>query len=255
MEEIRFRVRQSEPDPRAERFQRWRERQRKTWRHVTVAGMLLSFAAGAVLGSAGSGSAAPAWKASEPAGYSATLPAVSQGDELLTPPSGPIAVCAEIPEKLVESVPWSAEAQTDIWNVAGQDPVLFSAILAIASVESGFNCEAIGDSGQSVGPYQIQYRWQVERLPKMGLTVDDLKDPVKGAVVVAAILEELQDVYGFNGLESHDLYMAYNMGPSAARNALRSGYWSSRYSRKLLPVLEEFLEEVTETSASAEGSR
>ena len=93
------------------------------------------------------------------------------------------------------------------------DPFL---IFAIAERESGFNPNAVGDNGASLGLMQIQPRWSKERMKRLG--VDDLREP-RGCVKVAIdILLEYKE-------KDSDLYfvlMAYNGGMAYAKRNINT---------------------------------
>ena len=61
-----------------------------------------------------------------------------------------------------------------------------------------------------------------------------MRDPIKGAAVAVDILTELRDRYGFGDFTGEAIYMAYNMGPTGARNAIAAGTVSTEYSRETL---------------------
>lgn len=146
------------------------------------------------------------------------------------------------PTKLLESVPLDAETQAAIYDVCGQDPELFAAVMAIADQESDFDPDTIGDSGNSIGMMQINTRWQAERVKALGIT--DLTDPVQSATVAVDYLRELSEDYGLGWVHDHSLYMGYNMGPGGAKRALRRGSTSSAYSREVMPSFDGYLGEM-----------
>lgn len=108
-------------------------------------------------------------------------------------------------------VPLAAETQWAIFEQCGQDASLFCAVMAIASVESGFDPQTVGDGGGSLGMMQINTRWHTGRMEALGVT--DLTDPVQCAAVAVDYLLELEGITGA-GTEDHQLYTSYNAGPS-----------------------------------------
>ena len=134
-----------------------------------------------------------------------------------------------------------AETQWAIYEACGYDPGLFSLVMAIAEHESEFKPDLQGDNGQSLGMMQINTRWHTDRMEALGVT--DLTDPVQCATVAIDYLRELEARYGFEP-ESHELCLAYNMGPSGARKALADGITSNNYSESVLSTYQNYLAEI-----------
>lgn len=126
-------------------------------------------------------------------------------------------------------VPLAAETQRAIFEQCSQDTHLFCAVMAIASVESGFDPKTVGDGGDSLGMMQINTRWHTDRMETLGVT--DLTDPVQCAAVAIDYLLELEGVTGA-GTEEHQLYISYNSGPSTRTRptdyskAALEAYWT-----------------------------
>lgn len=156
-----------------------------------------------------------------------------------TPEPAPEATAAT---KLLASVPLDAETQTAIFELCGSDPDTFCAIMAISKTESHFDTDAVGDNGVSIGMTQINTTWNTGRMESLGVT--DLTDPIQCATVCLDYLRELSEDYGFGWVEDHGLYLAYNMGPGGARNAINSGVSSSKYSRAVLSAYGEYAAEM-----------
>lgn len=138
-------------------------------------------------------------------------------------------------------IPLEAETQWAIFEGCEYDPGLFCFVIAIAEHESGFDPQTVGDGGNSLGIMQINTRWHTGRMEAIGVT--DLTDPVQCAAVALDYLRELVSRYGFEP-ESEALLMAYNMGPGGARKALNAGQTSTDYSREVMTVYQEYLEEL-----------
>lgn len=139
------------------------------------------------------------------------------------------------------AVDLDAETQWAIYEACGYDPGLFSLVMAIAEHESEFQPDLQGDNGQSIGMMQINTKWHTGRMEALGVT--DLTDPVQCAAVAIDYLRELEDRYGFEP-ESHELCLAYNMGPSGARKALADGITSNNYSESVLSTYQNYLAEM-----------
>lgn len=226
----------------------FRNRMRRHFTVALAAGGILAFSLGAVSGYS-RGLSEGIWQASTAASAVTQDPVDIEAwekDPFIVP-------LAAAPAKIVPDIPWSAETQVDIFNAVGRDPSMFAAVMAIASVETGFNTETVGDHGRSIGPYQIQPRWHADLLASYGWNADALKDPVKGAIVASDILRSLQSDYGFGTLDSDEIFMAYNAGPSGAREMLRSGKASSEYSRKAVPVAMEYFEAAVSADVEPAG--
>lgn len=135
------------------------------------------------------------------------------------------------------------ETQWAIYQECGSDNRLFCTAMAIAYRETGgtFQADAVGDNGGSIGMFQINTRWHIDRMERLGVT--DLTNPVQCAAVAVDYLKELVDRYGFEP-ESEALLMAYNMGPGGAKNALAAGTTSTAYSREVWAAYQGYLEEM-----------
>lgn len=214
---------------------RARELMRDRFRALISVGMLSAFAVGTVIGFSNGITSAPVQAPAVAAGVP-DFPVPEAGAD----PSGIVSVSTVDVGKILPDVPWAAETQVDIFNATGRDPLLFAAVMAIANVETGFDAAAIGDRGRSLGAYQIQPRWHSETLAAYGWDSAALMDPVKGAIIAADILGELQQRYSAGALDSHALYMAWNAGPSGARKAIKAGAVSSAYSRKVVPLVKRY---------------
>lgn len=141
------------------------------------------------------------------------------------------------------AVDLEAESQWAIYDLCG-DSGLFCLVMAIADNETHFDPCAIGDGGGSFGIFQINVKWHLDRMERLGVT--DLTDPVQCAAVAIDYLLELEDRYGFAPL-SHEHLMSYNMGPGNARKAINNGTTSTAYSREVMTVYQGYLEELEAT--------
>lgn len=113
----------------------------------------------------------------------------------------------------------------------GVDPaVLFGMI----EQESGFNADAIGDGGDSLGLMQIQYKWHGERMERLGC--NDLLDPYQNVKLGIDILHEL---IGYYCGDLEQAVIAYNCGVSGAHNNYFSqGLYESEYSKNVMANAE-----------------
>ena len=133
-------------------------------------------------------------------------------------------------------VPLAAETQWAIFEQCGQDSELFCSVMAIASVESGFDPQMVGDGGDSIGMMQINTRWHTGRMEALGVT--DLTDPVQCAAVAVDYLQELGESLDA-GPGEHQLYVGYNCGPSRAKRTS-----STAYSREIMAVYQRYIAEM-----------
>ena len=102
-------------------------------------------------------------------------------------------------------------------------------IMAMIERESNFKADAIGDNGHSHGLMQIQERFHLERMERLGC--DDLLDPYQNVLVgidyLAEQLERYEDI--------EKALIAYNAGPTGAyKHYFSRGIYSSDYSRAVL---------------------
>lgn len=194
--------------------------------------------------------------------FGASLLTTGTGGTIADKPTTPPAQVTEVPEPTPSlSETWSndgsqlttrlldidldPETQWAIYQECGSDDRLFCTAMAIAYRETGgtFQADAVGDNGGSIGMFQINTRWHVDRMERLGVT--DLTDPVQCAAVAVDYLKELVDRYGFEP-ESEALLMAYNMGPGGAKKALAAGTTSTEYSREVWAAYQGYLKEMEE---------
>lgn len=126
-------------------------------------------------------------------------------DKLEEPPA--VEAVAEYHEqRSLYDVPLSNEVQRYIFNVADCYDIEPALVLAVIERESSYNTEAVGDGGESYGLMQIQPRWHIERMDRLG--VEDLLNPYQNISVGVDILAGHIDTYGDVGAA----LTAYNRG-------------------------------------------
>ena len=133
-------------------------------------------------------------------------------------------------------VPLEPETQWAIFEQCGQDTELFCAVIAIAEIESDFDPQMVGDSGNSIGMMQINTRWHTGRMEVLGVT--DLADPVQCAAVAIDYLLELEEITEA-GPGDHRLYVGYNAGPSKAKRTS-----STVYSEAVMACYQAYIGEM-----------
>lgn len=101
-------------------------------------------------------------------------------------------------------------------------------VFAIIERESNYDCEAIGDSGNSIGLMQINTYWHQERMDKLGIT--DLFDPYNNIYIGIDVLTEILSQY-------EDLtfsLMVYNGGFDYATNNISRGIYNTDYTEYVI---------------------
>ncbi|MDE6210113.1 MAG: transglycosylase SLT domain-containing protein [Lachnospiraceae bacterium] len=112
-------------------------------------------------------------------------------------------------------------------------------IFAIIERESNYDCEAVGDGGNSIGLMQINTYWQQDRIERMG--IKDLTDPFQNVEIGIDILSELISRYEDISL----MLMAYNGGPGYADSMTAAGIYSTEYSEYVIKRMMKFDCDVT----------
>ena len=133
----------------------------------------------------------------------------------------------EEPPVLYFDVPLSEDLQDHIFLVCesyGLDPAL---IIAVIQRESTYRAKLMGDNGKSYGLMQIQKKWHLERMERLGVT--NLLDPYQNVKVGIDYLAELSEMG--RGIEW--TLMAYNGGPSYANKNAARGIVSN-YAKDIL---------------------
>ena len=132
----------------------------------------------------------------------------------------PEAIAASIEYKEQEAlydVPLSDEIQRYIMNVCRyyeMDPAL---VLAVIEQESGYDETAVGDGGEAYGLMQVQARWHLARMERLGVT--DLLNPYENVAVGVDILAEKLD----EGLGIEWALMSYSGGNQYANEMMADG--------------------------------
>lgn len=116
-------------------------------------------------------------------------------------------------------IPLTDYQQMKIQGMALKNNVPYEIVLGVMYVESRFNADTIGDSGDSIGIMQVQPKWHYHRMER--LEAYDLTDPLQCAAVGIDILGEKIAQYG----NLDKALVAYNAG--------RPYVSSNEYSRKV----------------------
>lgn len=149
----------------------------------------------------------------------------------------PQNVNCEVAEKHIKTVvafpyydvPLDEELQLFIVRECEKNHIDAAIIMAMIERESNFKADAIGDKGHSHGLMQIQERFHLERMKRLGC--DDLLDPYQNVLVGIDYLAELLERYE----DTEKALVAYNAGPTGAYNHyFRRGVYSSEYSSAVI---------------------
>lgn len=124
-------------------------------------------------------------------------------------------------------VPLAHEIQDYIFELCEVYDLEPALIIGVIRLESTFKVSNVGDGGASLGLMQIQRKWHLERMEKLGC--DDLLDPYQNILVGMDYLAELMAQRG----SLTWALMAYNGGPSYANSMAAEGSVSG-YARAVL---------------------
>ena len=130
---------------------------------------------------------------------------------------------------------WPTRVQKEIAAICKKEKISFPLLMALAWEESTFRLNVTNNDEESVGPFQIQPKWNKSTMDKFGYERSDLFDAVKGARVAAHILRS-----HFNRLNDVEfVLMAYNGGGEYAMRNIDNGI-VSEYAKEILEKASEF---------------
>jgi hypothetical protein len=118
-----------------------------------------------------------------------------------------VVVEPEQPTRTYFDIPLSYDVQDHIFAECETHNIDPAIIVAMIYRESKFDTYALGDDGRSAGLMQIQAKWHLQRMIKLGCT--DLFDQYQNITVGVDILAELLDRYGGDMAKA---LTAYNRG-------------------------------------------
>ena len=137
-------------------------------------------------------------------------------------------------------IPLSHSLQDYIYEVCADEEVPISLVLAMIETESNFNPEIIS-STNDYGLMQIN-KINHERL-KEEYRVADMLNPYQntfcGIKIIASYVKK------YDG-DFNKVLMAYNMGDFGANRAWSNGITSTKYSKKILSLMEKYEEETND---------
>jgi len=109
-------------------------------------------------------------------------------------------------------------------------------VLAVIRVESSFKEKSVSSDRTCFGLMQIN-KINLKWLRKE-LGTNDLLDPYQnveaGIYILAGLVQKYDDF--------HSALMAYNAGEAGAKRQWNKGYYSSKYSRKVVSYMDEYME-------------
>jgi soluble lytic murein transglycosylase-like protein len=220
----------SMPRPRQNREQRRRQQQKQQRIKRTACVLACTIAAGVIFGSCGT--------SLQQSGTSAESEPVVESELVAYQTTEAPTVTNYLLDGVI---PLPLDTQREIFAACGYSTQRFCMVMAIAKVETGFDTDAVGDGGKSIGMMQINTKAQADRIESLGVT--DLTDPVQGASVALDFLDWIaqrlapecpERTYGTN-----EIFMAYNMGYAGSQKAIAQGITSTDYSTE---VYQNYLE-------------
>lgn len=125
------------------------------------------------------------------------------------------------------------EDQRIVFEIATENDIAFTLVMALIGYESEFDKNAYSATGDS-GYMQIN-DCNIEEMKNRGF--EDMFDTADNVGAGVSILRELYDTYGD---ETEQVLMAYNMGAGNASKLWDQGIVSSEYSRKIVAREREY---------------
>ncbi len=129
----------------------------------------------------------------------------------------------------LSEIPLSKELQKYLYNTCNKYKVNYNEALAIISVESNYNVNAIHKNNNStidIGLFQINSS-NYKNLRET-LNIKNLKNPYDNIKAGVYILSKLQS------LNQHQRYIAYNQGVGGMKRTISRGIYTTEYSRKVI---------------------
>lgn len=134
-------------------------------------------------------------------------------------------------------VPLSESLQDHIRETCEDYGIDMSIVMAMIERESDFRTDCMGDKGNSYGLMQINKKWHVERMKKLGC--DDLLDPYQNVLVGIDFLAELSNRKEAKEHGIKWVLMAYNGGASYANRLWKEGK-VSKYALGVIDMSDNF---------------
>lgn len=159
-------------------------------------------------------------------------PVIQPNDVPVTQPEEIVLTMTEVEavpmerDPVRDDIPLDAETQRLLWQACEETGIVYELALAVIWKETEFR-NITGDDGASAGYMQVQQRWHMDRMERLGVT--DLTDPYSNFLVGCDYLAEL--IEKNRGLEW--ALHAYNGGPSYANKMAKAGK-VSQYAKDVL---------------------
>jgi soluble lytic murein transglycosylase-like protein len=143
-----------------------------------------------------------------------------QGTPVETTASVEDARTGEVVEVELYDVPLDEELQLYIIELCEEHHIAPAFVFAVIEQESGFNADAIGDDGKSMGLMQIYQKYHQDRMEKLGC--GDLMNPYQN---VAVGIDYLYELFQMNP-DVYWVLMAYNGGIAYSNERMATGNYS-----------------------------
>ena len=135
------------------------------------------------------------------------------------------------------NIPLDKDIQKYLYDKCKEYNVPYDLALGVIKVESNFNPSLIhknSNGSRDYGLFQINtinHKWLSEEL---GITdfLNQYQNIDAGVYMLSQLLKKYDD--------EHIVLMSYNMGERATKNLVNRGIYSSRYSRRVVEIKEEF---------------
>ena len=141
----------------------------------------------------------------------------------------------EITEHYMFDIPLSHSLQNYLYEICADEGLPVSLILAMIETESGFNPEVISRTND-YGLMQlnkINHEWLNEQYRAADM-LNPYQNVFCGVKIISSFVKKYDD-YG-------KALMAYNMGDYGARKAWENGVTSTKYSEKILTLMQKYEE-------------
>lgn len=141
----------------------------------------------------------------------------------------------EITEHYMFDIPLSHSLQNYLYEICADEGLPVSLILAMIETESGFNPEVISRTND-YGLMQlnkINHEWLNEQYRAADM-LNPYQNVFCGVKIISSFVKRYDD-YG-------KALMAYNMGEYGARKAWENGVTSTKYSEKILTLMQKYEE-------------
>lgn len=132
-------------------------------------------------------------------------------------------------ERIYFDIPLSQDIQDTIFAECEKHNIDPALVVALIERESGFNIEAVGDGGRSLGLMQIMFKHHTERMT--ALNCSDLLEPKQNIIVGVDFLAELIGKYDSIG----EALTAYNAGEAGAyKHYFSKGKYTNGFARSII---------------------